>query len=108
MEGGWHSGPLDVACALVQQGCRGESSVKRCGLRGTLNIYRDRGEDGAAASLIGRGARHTCVGVQPATSWFRDDVDVVTLKHNPAHVGQIAQVPPARQPNADQIHVFAS
>jgi hypothetical protein len=35
----------------VQQGGRGESSVKRCGHRGTLNIYRDRGEDGAAASL---------------------------------------------------------
>jgi hypothetical protein len=51
MEEGWHSDPLDVACALVQQGGRGESSVKRCGLRGTLNIYRDRGEDGAAASL---------------------------------------------------------
>lgn len=51
--------------------------------------------------LIGRGARHTCVGVQPATSWFRDDVDVVTLiKHNPAHVGQIAQV--------EHIHLHAN
>jgi hypothetical protein len=51
MEGGCHSGPLDVACALVQQGGRGESSVKRCGLRGTLNINRDRGEDDAATIL---------------------------------------------------------